>query len=303
MKIGIEVCKGLEHAHARKVIHRDLKPANILLGKDGSIKIADFGIARISRDSISRMTSMQDSGTLLYMSPEQLIGKSSEVSDLYSWGVVLFEMLSGDPPFNSGDISYQIREVAPPSLDGVSPELGAIVLRCLAKKPEERFSNVRELREQFETGGRHSLALEPEPTKPIAPETHDIPPPVVPTQRPTIKPVSLKETLANAMTIRIRQNQGNLELSASVERELLKWRRFAVVSPTDSADLQLDIAPTSELDVWTGKGAKAVATLTSQQGARLWSTVKGGDWSLAGWSLESVGKEIIKELRKMVEKG
>jgi serine/threonine protein kinase len=148
--IAIEVCKGLEHAHAKNVIHRDLKPGNVLLGKDGSIKLADFGIARICRDSMSRLTSQQSSGTLLYMSPEQLAGKSTEASDVYSLGVMLYEMLSGEPPFSTGDIPYQIREVVPEALGNVSKEMNAIVMRCLEKKAEKRFSSVRELREELE---------------------------------------------------------------------------------------------------------------------------------------------------------
>jgi len=70
-RIGVEICNGLEHVHSQNVIHRDLKPGNIVLGQEGAVKIADFGIARVSRDSISRLTSAQDSGTLLYMSPER----------------------------------------------------------------------------------------------------------------------------------------------------------------------------------------------------------------------------------------
>jgi serine/threonine-protein kinase len=126
-RIAIEVCKGLEHAHHKRVIHRDIKPGNILLAKNGEIKIADFGIARECRDSVSRLTSQVDSGTLLYMSPEQLIGKSNEVSDVYSLGIVVYEMVTGQPPFRSGDIPYQIREIVPDPPAGVSPELGAIV--------------------------------------------------------------------------------------------------------------------------------------------------------------------------------
>jgi formylglycine-generating enzyme required for sulfatase activity/tRNA A-37 threonylcarbamoyl transferase component Bud32 len=149
-KIAVEVCKGLEHAHENKVIHRDLKPGNILLGKDGKIKIADFGIARVVRDTLSRLNSQQDSGTLLYMSPEQLLGKSSEASDVYSLGVVLYEMLSGDPPFKSGDVAYQIREIPPEQLQEISPALAEIVLKCLAKKPEQRFKNVSALKEELD---------------------------------------------------------------------------------------------------------------------------------------------------------
>lgn len=149
-RIAIEICKGLEHAHANKVIHRDLKPANILIRKDGAIKIADFGIARVARDSVSRLTCQQDSGTLMYMSPEQLMGKSSEASDIYSVGVVLYEMLKGDPPFCSGDIFHQIRELNPEPLAGVSQEMRAIVMKCLEKKPERRFGDAGALREELD---------------------------------------------------------------------------------------------------------------------------------------------------------
>jgi len=149
-RIAIEACLGLEHAHEQKVIHRDIKPGNILLGKSGAVKIADFGIARECRDSVSRLTSQVDSGTLLYMSPEQLIGKSNEASDVYSLGVVLYEMLTGEPPFRSGDIPYQIREVVPEPPDTVSPTMSAIMLKCLEKKPERRLPSVRALRAELE---------------------------------------------------------------------------------------------------------------------------------------------------------
>ena len=149
-RIAIEICKGLEHAHQKKVIHRDIKPANIILAKNGEIKIADFGIARQCRDSVSRLTSIDDSGTRIYMSPEQLLGKSSEASDIYSLGIVLYEMLTGEPPFQTGDISYQIREIVPDSPAGIGPDLEAIVMKCLEKKPENRFAIVRKLREELD---------------------------------------------------------------------------------------------------------------------------------------------------------
>jgi tRNA A-37 threonylcarbamoyl transferase component Bud32 len=149
-RIGIEICKGLEHAHEMKVIHRDIKPGNILMGKNGAIKIADFGIARECRDSMSRLTSQVDSGTLLYMSPEQLLGKSNEASDVYSLGVVLYEMLAGKPPFRSGDIPYQIREIVPDPPEGISPLLSGIVLKSLEKMPKARFAGARDLREELD---------------------------------------------------------------------------------------------------------------------------------------------------------
>lgn len=149
-RMAIAICQGLEHAHEKRIIHRDLKPGNILLGKDGAIKIADFGIARVCRDSMSRLTSQLDSGTLTYMSPEQLMGESTEQSDVYSLGVILYELLSGEVPFHSGDIQAQIKEKYPKPLADVSAEMNSIVLKCLVKLPEGRPAGVRGLREYLD---------------------------------------------------------------------------------------------------------------------------------------------------------
>jgi len=161
-RIGAEICKGLELAHQKKVIHRDMKPGNVLLGKDGSVKIADFGIARLCRDSMSRLTSQQDSGTLLYMAPEQLDGESSEASDIYSFGVMLYEMLAGDPPFLSGEITAQIRYKTPKEIEGLSPAMSRIVMKCLEKKPENRFAHVKDLREELDGTAEQRRALQAE---------------------------------------------------------------------------------------------------------------------------------------------
>ncbi len=144
-RIAVEICRGLEHAHSKGIVHRDLKPGNVMLGKDGSVKIADFGIARACRDSVSRLTGALDSGTLLYMSPEQVMGETSPQSDLYSLGVVLYELVTGDPPFYTGDITAQIRGKAPKPIEGVSPAMNALVLRCLEKQAADRFPTVAEL--------------------------------------------------------------------------------------------------------------------------------------------------------------
>lgn len=158
--IAIEICKGLEHAHQKKVIHRDMKPGNVLLGKDGSVKISDFGLARLCHDSIARLTSQLSAGTLQYMSPEQLDGEISELSDQYSVGVMLYEMLSGSPPFVTGDLLGQIRRKIPKPLEGVSPGMNRLVLKCLEKNKENRFPSVRELREELDgTVGQRDAQL------------------------------------------------------------------------------------------------------------------------------------------------
>ncbi len=162
--IAIEICKGLQHAHQKRIVHRDLKPGNILIGKDGSIKIADFGIARLCRDSMSRLTSQQDSGTLLYMSPEQLDGESGEASDLYSLGVVLYEMLSGDPPFITGEITAQIRHKTPREILDASDGIRRIVMKCIEKKPENRFHSLQELLDELQRKEDDSRQPELAPT-------------------------------------------------------------------------------------------------------------------------------------------
>jgi len=93
------------------VIHRDLKPANLMLDSRQRIKLADFGIARVVTDSLSRVTMRQGtSGTLVYMSPQQLDGlPSNPTDDIYSVGATLYEMLTSKPPFYTGEIAHQIR--------------------------------------------------------------------------------------------------------------------------------------------------------------------------------------------------
>lgn len=138
-RIGVALCEGLAHAHEKGVLHRDLKPANVLLGKDGSVKLADFGIARVARDSVSRLTGVQTSGTLLYMAPEQVLGqRATAASDLYGLGALLYEVLAGDPPFHTGDLTYQILHQAPNPLTDATEQVGALVQRLLAKDPAER---------------------------------------------------------------------------------------------------------------------------------------------------------------------
>ena len=112
-----QLCDALDYAHNHaKVIHRDLKPANLMVNQRGDLKVADFGIARSLADSASRLTAEQGrSGTLVYMSPQQLNGeRSTHLDDIYSLGATIYELLTSKPPFYSGNIDRQICErVAP----------------------------------------------------------------------------------------------------------------------------------------------------------------------------------------------
>src|SRR5262249_48354725 len=99
-----QLCAALAYAHGENVIHRDLKPANVMLDSKGRVKLADFGIAAVVSDSASRMSKLGTSGTLPYMSPQQLEGNRPSVADdIYALGATLYELLTSQPPFYTGD--------------------------------------------------------------------------------------------------------------------------------------------------------------------------------------------------------
>ena len=130
------------------MVHRDLKPANLLVTREGRLKVTDFGIARSLSDTHTRLTGRagDTSGTLLYMSPQQLMGAHPTVADdIYALGVTLYELLTGKPPFHSGDVTLQIREVTPQPVNArlsalggaaVPPEWEETIKACLAKEPK-----------------------------------------------------------------------------------------------------------------------------------------------------------------------
>jgi serine/threonine-protein kinase len=142
--VVVQVLEGLGCAHALGVVHRDIKPANILLVGDGRVKVTDFGISRLEASTLTQSGSVV--GTPSYMSPEQFRGEEADQrSDLYSAGVVLFELLAGQRPFPSRDFKVLIQQVLydePPDLTGRVPDqMAEVVRRALAKRREDRFSS------------------------------------------------------------------------------------------------------------------------------------------------------------------
>ncbi len=154
-----ELCEALDYAHHRaKIVHRDIKPSNLMVNSREEMKVADFGIARSLTDSVSMLTKTRHtSGTLLYMSPQQLDGeRTSPLDDVYSVGAVLYELLTSKPPFYRGQIDHQIRTKpvvpiaerrselgidAPP----VPPAWERTVAACLAKNPSDRPQSAQEI--------------------------------------------------------------------------------------------------------------------------------------------------------------
>ena len=147
MPIVEQVAAGLDYAHSKKVLHRDLKPSNIMVDKDGVAKLLDFGIAREIKDSYTRVTGKQDtSGTLPYMSPEQLRGQLPTPSmDIYSLAAVLYECLCGHPPFWTGDLRHQILYEKPAQLAHIETGINYACVSALSKEPERRPKTASEL--------------------------------------------------------------------------------------------------------------------------------------------------------------
>jgi ABC-type oligopeptide transport system substrate-binding subunit/serine/threonine protein kinase len=153
IQLAIDICEALEAAHQQDIIHRDLKPENVSLTTTGSVKLMDFGLARISGKP--RLTQQGTFlGTLSYLAPEIILGQeASPRSDLYAMGVMLFEMCAGRPPFEADNLTAVISQhlyapVVPPSTynDQIPPLLDKLVVEILSKKPENRPASARAVR-------------------------------------------------------------------------------------------------------------------------------------------------------------
>ena len=150
VSIAIQVAKGMEAAHSHHIIHRDIKPQNIIISKDGKVKVTDFGIAKAATSSTINSSAM---GSVHYISPEQARGGySDERSDIYSFGVTLFEMVTGIVPFDGDStVSVAVRhiqeEIPVPSTvaENIPVSIDKIILKCTQKKTERRYQTVSEL--------------------------------------------------------------------------------------------------------------------------------------------------------------
>jgi serine/threonine-protein kinase len=151
VEIAAQIAEGLAYAHQHGVVHRDVKPANIMILANGLAKITDFGIARMRSAEVKTQTGVV-LGSPRYMSPEQVAGKRAEPrSDIFSLGVILYEMLTGKPAFTGEDVTsvmYQILNVVPPPPSSVNPGVPAvldfIVAKALAKTSDDRYQDAAE---------------------------------------------------------------------------------------------------------------------------------------------------------------
>src|SRR5712691_5157199 len=191
IECSLQIVHGLAAAHEKGIVHRDLKPENVFVTKDGRVKILDFGLAKLTHiEAGSQATNLPTAtagtepgvvlGTLGYMSPEQVRGKSADArSDIFSFGAILYEMLSGARAFHgdsAADTMSAILKEDPPDLSAtnrqIPPGLERIVRHCLEKNPEERFHSAHDLAFDLEAlsgssgpaVARRSLAF---PTRPV----------------------------------------------------------------------------------------------------------------------------------------
>jgi serine/threonine-protein kinase len=159
LNFGIDICTGMEVAHAQGIVHRDLKPANVLINNEGLLKIVDFGVAAAQREGDTQLTKTgYVIGSPKYMAPEQILGKKvDQRADVYALGVILYEIMTGVPPYARGDhmsVMYQHvqgkarppREVNP----GLPAGLPEVIMQAMSVDKEKRYQTMHELRAALE---------------------------------------------------------------------------------------------------------------------------------------------------------
>jgi serine/threonine-protein kinase len=266
--IGAQVADALDYAHKSGVVHRDVKPANILLCSDGRLKVADFGIAKAVEESEPSRPDPAEAltgtgsivGTAQYLSPEQVEGRAVDGrTDVYALGVVLYEMLTGRPPFSGEtDMAVALQHVTtePPGLRqvraGVPPALEAVVRRAMAKAPGARYQSAADLGRALQSVDLSAqeatnVVAPPAYVAPVAPPVapvadtppHGIPPTVVGSQRrwmvPAVAIVAVVVTLAVVGILFARSDAGHRLLNGTGTSGQPAATGQAIPRPTVSA--------------------------------------------------------------------
>jgi len=275
VSIAAQIAEGLAYAHQRGVVHRDIKPANIMVLPNGPAKITDFGIAR--RRAASELT---QTGMLLgspkYMSPEQVIGKRADHrSDIFSLGVILYEMLCGAAPFSGENVTalmYQTVNFVPPPPSGVNsavPQvLDLIVAKMLAKPVEERYQDsqdvARDLREAERQLGASPTATLASRTAPLAPA-------------PQLADAASRTVVLGQTVNRTREADQAPQAEQPAPAEAAPQR----IAPSfDSLEATQRLASmTGAATTWTPQSATQAVSALPQAAARRW---RRRDWLLVG---------------------
>lgn len=218
------VADALDYAHKQGIVHRDIKPANIMLLKDGSVRVADFGIARITASSKTATGTVM--GTPSYMSPEQVAGRKVDGrSDLFSLTVALYELLTGEKPFKGGEgigtLLFQIANDATPDILEVNPKvppaLKAVIEKGLAKNPDDRYQRGSELAAALRAALSGAPAAAPA-AAPTPETTAEITAPVAPPPAPLEPKPAVQLTAADLPELDAMLNAAGRELSGAPDR-------------------------------------------------------------------------------------
>ncbi len=196
-----QIASALQYAHDERLIHRDIKPENMLIGGENQILLSDFGLATIVRSSISSQSAEKMAGTILYMSPEQIQSHPHPASDQYSLGVVVYEWLCGERPFQGSfaEVAMKHTLVPPPPLydkmQTIAPDVEQVVMTALAKNPKQRFDSVLAFAATLEQACTNTLEYV---TRSVQPEQVAVPAPSLSLQESTIPTIESTRKLTRS---------------------------------------------------------------------------------------------------------
>jgi eukaryotic-like serine/threonine-protein kinase len=315
-----QLTEALQYAHQQKLIHRDIKPENMLLGRHNEILLSDFGFVLIAQSSISQSTK-EMAGTMPYMAPEQLQGKPRPASDQYALGIVLYEWLSGDRPFQGSvlEIATQHMLKPPPPLRIKNPaiplEVEEVVFTALAKDPGQRFATVQAFANALEQASQieaplasaSTLSMEESPplpsigTQPLSAITRDE---TIYNGTPAFQPHAAEESLSDRDSSNL-QLKSNISATSKIHSQRRLSRRAVLFGLIGVA-----IGSASSNGIWLAKsaglleGASSTA-LTSNfplPGTTLYNytrhtgTVYSAVWSPSGYRIASAGTDKTVQL-------
>ncbi len=165
-----EILDALEYAHNNNVLHRDIRPQNIVLTADGKVKLIDFGISEIMRQAAAKISKQPPSNSILYMSPEQVLGQRLTIaSDIYAFGATLYDLAAGQPPFMQGDVYRHILNSTPEPIQNISGALNNIILKCLRKNQSARYQETAEIKDDIARTAVYHFQpkVKPKPERPV----------------------------------------------------------------------------------------------------------------------------------------